>query len=586
MKLVYRILLLSLFLCFFIQNVSAQHHTDHERHQDVFQKIDRAYRQGKINLDKKVLFKFYAGKSSAKLPSEYKPAEGTNLKCGTPAISDFQNNKSKLSKSSVSEIESIMTDPTTQASETYQSPSGKFMIYYETSGPDAVPGEDSDGDGVPDYVEWTASAADSSWNHEVNTLGYSDPVVGSSDPYKIYIEIPFFGSGAYGETHLGSYKSVSDPTIIVINNGLDDPGFHVNTDENPTRGAIKVTVAHEFKHAIQYTANQWGGETGSWLEMDATLMEEVVYDDVNDYYAYISTQQSIFNNPQQSFYPGSYYHVTWALFFEEKYGSQFWVDVWNTIIANPNISMVDAITQQLGSSEAFNRNYIESQLWHYASGPNSNSAYGFQESAEYPAPKINYSFFGDDSLASPDTLQRFSAKYFDVQSSPFSGSVAVNFSDLATPKAGLGVIAYFEDGGVEPIILFNSQQKSINYETNWTWDEIDKVGIITANSSSFQFTEYGIAIRSVNPQIVQIEQNYPNPFGNQTTIRYSIPEQKHVQLEIFDVLGRKVATLVDETKNQGIYPVQFSAEGLASGIYFYRIIIDGDVTTKKMTLVK
>lgn len=589
MTFAYRLLLASFLLLIFVSIAYSQDRAVDRVHQKVFQKIDRAYQQGKIDLDKKILFKLYAGKMPAKLPSDFRPTEDGILKCGTPAISDFQNKRSQLSQSSISEVESMMKNPTTQASETYESPSGKFMIHYETTGPDAVPGADSDNDGVPDYVEWTAEAADSSWSHEVSNLGYSDPIVGSSDPYKIYIEIPFFGSGTYGETHLGSYKNVNDQTVIVINNELDEPRFHVNTDENPTHGAIKVTVAHEFKHAVQYTANQWNGETFNWLEMDATLMEEVVYDDVNDYYNYIRSSESIFINPQNSFYPfngASYYIVTWALFFEEKFGSQFWVDIWETISANPNIAMIDAITQQLGGTQAYNRNYIESQLWHFASGPNSSSAYGFEESANYPAPKIEYSFVGDDSLSAPDTLNNLSAKYFDIQPSPFPGSVAFNFSDLITPKAGFGIIAYFNDGSVEPLILFNEQQETISYETDWQWDEIQRLGIVAANGSPQQQTEYGATIRSIDPSVVRVQQNYPNPFSEQTTIRYSIPEQKHVRLEVFDVLGRKVATLVNESQPQGIYPTLFTADGLASGIYFYRIIIDGEVTTKKMTLIK
>jgi len=86
--------------------------------------------------------------------------------------------------------------------------------------------------------------------------------------------------------------------------------------------------------------------------------------------------------------------------------------------------------------------------------------------------------------------------------------------------------------------------------------------------------------------MVRIEQNYPNPFNQQTTIRYSISEQKNVQLEIFDALGRKVATLVDGSRTEGIYKETFDGQNYASGVYFYRIILDGEVTTKKMTLIK
>ena len=68
-----------------------------------------------------------------------------------------------------------------------------------------------------------------------------------------------------------------------------------------------------------------------------------------------------------------------------------------------------------------------------------------------------------------------------------------------------------------------------------------------------------------------LEQNYPNPFNLTTTIRYSVPEHTNVTLKIFDLLGREVATLVNEEKQTGFYNVKFDGSSLASGIYFYRI---------------
>jgi photosystem II stability/assembly factor-like uncharacterized protein len=86
----------------------------------------------------------------------------------------------------------------------------------------------------------------------------------------------------------------------------------------------------------------------------------------------------------------------------------------------------------------------------------------------------------------------------------------------------------------------------------------------------------------------QLEQNYPNPFNPTTTIRYTIPSTSAVRLELFDVLGRKVATLVNERKVAGIhtYALNASRFSLASGTYFYRLQVGNQVETKKMILVK
>jgi photosystem II stability/assembly factor-like uncharacterized protein len=81
-------------------------------------------------------------------------------------------------------------------------------------------------------------------------------------------------------------------------------------------------------------------------------------------------------------------------------------------------------------------------------------------------------------------------------------------------------------------------------------------------------------------------QNYPNPFNPSTVISYDIPRESHVSLIIYDVIGRKVATLYDGNEKAGTYNVRFDASSLASGIYFYRLQAGNFVSTKKMLLIK
>jgi hypothetical protein len=87
-----------------------------------------------------------------------------------------------------------------------------------------------------------------------------------------------------------------------------------------------------------------------------------------------------------------------------------------------------------------------------------------------------------------------------------------------------------------------------------------------------------------------LSQNYPNPFNPSTTIRYSIPIAGNVTLKVFDILGKEIATLVNEEKPAGEYEVEFSATGggrnLPSGIYFYQLQSGSYVETKKMILLR
>ena len=83
-----------------------------------------------------------------------------------------------------------------------------------------------------------------------------------------------------------------------------------------------------------------------------------------------------------------------------------------------------------------------------------------------------------------------------------------------------------------------------------------------------------------------LEQNYPNPFNPTTLISYSVPERGNVSLVVYDLLGRQVASLVNEVKEPGSYKVNFNASNLPSGIYTYSIKSGNFVQTKKMMLLK
>lgn len=85
---------------------------------------------------------------------------------------------------------------------------------------------------------------------------------------------------------------------------------------------------------------------------------------------------------------------------------------------------------------------------------------------------------------------------------------------------------------------------------------------------------------------LKLFQNYPNPFNPTTKIDFAIPQSSFVNLKVYDILGREVATLVYEQKPAGSYDVKFNAAALSSGIYFYKIQAGSFVETKKMILLK
>ncbi len=107
-----------------------------------------------------------------------------------------------------------------------------------------------------------------------------------------------------------------------------------------------------------------------------------------------------------------------------------------------------------------------------------------------------------------------------------------------------------------------------------------------ANELDLTATSVGEEEDAVIPTEYDLSQNYPNPFNPSTNISFSIPEAGFVQLDVFNLLGQRVATLVSENRQAGIHTVNFDAQRLSSGIYIYRIQSGDFVSTKKMMLIK
>ena len=109
-----------------------------------------------------------------------------------------------------------------------------------------------------------------------------------------------------------------------------------------------------------------------------------------------------------------------------------------------------------------------------------------------------------------------------------------------------------------------------------------------SDTTSFYITVYsGNAIETAAlPLRFSLEQNYPNPFNPTTTFRFSIDKTGETQLLIYDILGRKVATVVRQSLNTGFYSFNYDASRLPSGQYIYQLINNDKVLTKKMMLLK
>ena len=125
-----------------------------------------------------------------------------------------------------------------------------------------------------------------------------------------------------------------------------------------------------------------------------------------------------------------------------------------------------------------------------------------------------------------------------------------------------------------------SGDNTIQMELYWGWMYLDYLAVPTS-----VLTSVGEPLAAV-PERCGLDQNYPNPFNPNSEIRYQVSDIRYVRLSVYDVLGREVATLVNERKVPGMYQVHFDGTALASGVYYCRLQAGNFVKTRTMILVK
>jgi hypothetical protein len=188
---------------------------------------------------------------------------------------------------------------------------------------------------------------------------------------------------------------------------------------------------------------------------------------------------------------------------------------------------------------------------------------------------------------------------------PKNGRTAVIEWETASEQDNLGFVLYrseTENGIFEELASYQTTatlrgQGTKLTETKYVYEDsrntqpgktyFYKLVSVDIDGTRHEITLGGQSIWSVQlPFEYALDQNYPNPFNPVTTIQFSLEKPGKTVLEIYNVLGQKVATLVDGNLSAGAYRYQWNASGLASGMYFYRLRSDNFVATKKMLLVK
>lgn len=157
---------------------------------------------------------------------------------------------------------------------------------------------------------------------------------------------------------------------------------------------------------------------------------------------------------------------------------------------------------------------------------------------------------------------------------PLSGTVKPGQVAMLGKSAISGTISYFR-GSIDNVAIYNKALSQAEVEDIYTTHKIAAKNLVSVEGQE-----------NILPVEFDISQNYPNPFNPETRLSYQLPVSGKISLKVFDILGREVATLVDEVKEAGTYQVSFNGKSFASGAYFYRFQSGDFVRIKKMILLK
>jgi subtilisin-like proprotein convertase family protein len=460
-----------------------------------YHQIESDYNSGKISIDYQILQKFYYGFDKTKLAPEYIDNDLMPLKCGTELVLEYYAHRTELQKNTIDQISSYLNSPfqKTSTTATYLSPSGKFLLTYDIAGVNAVPITDSNGNGIPDYVEWIAGYFDYVWKFEIDTLGYLAPPIGSGQ-YQIGFENM---SNIYGYTEPVGNGSLTH--IVMHNNFI---GFPSDTDpEGSQKGAAKVTAAHEFKHATQIVYNNWN-EPGWFLEMDATWMEDIAYNYVNDYYNYLPSSQ--ISVPGISFDRGQgYENCIWMHYLSQKFGIPINRQIWDRRKISSSESIYNNFDYILSQySYSFLKGYKEYFTWNYSCGSKHNPLIkSYVEAANYPTSGVClYRSFPDSSSGCGST--ELSANYNSYQGINSNKLAKINYYGATGIDQSLELIFLYNNNTVEIKDTTVPLSGTLNYISSNLLSNISSIiAIPVVTSFSTGSYNYNITARPFNSAV-------------------------------------------------------------------------------------
>ncbi|MFZ1728842.1 MAG: T9SS type A sorting domain-containing protein [Bacteroidota bacterium] len=507
-------------------------------------------------------------------------------KCGFAVISEAARRLENAGPAIAADILALLQPQARQTS--IVSPSGKFRIYYDTSGIDEAAMLTGDSIRMPNsahqYAQTVALVFDSVYQAEVTDIGFDPPPFEETlTKYEIFLK-DFRGS-LYGQTMFN---------LPLPSSGTVRPTYasHMEIDNDflgyETRGlnGLRVTAAHEFHHMVQL------GSYGLWMndrwmhEMSSTYFEEAVYPQVNDYIQYIRTFMRFTSRAMWVWGADGYELVLWPIFLDQKYDRTIIRDIWVGMRQlEPMTSMRDAIQARGGDMSA-----------DLCSWANANFFTGYRSS------QISPQVYGDaPSLA---RAQMFANMQLVGESAQTNGSLQPTGAAYIRVFRGIDTVSFVVANTSVSAAIARSPV-GVNFELEVRASGWDDTFTPLGNGWAYHFSaeEANALCISVleggSSSAVERDLPFPNPFNPNEFSRMQFPLPRNIVENRADLYIYSVSmNLVASREGQPIeldnsfgafvgYDARTeSGNTIPSGVYFYVIKYGKESKTGKFAVIK
>ena len=404
--------------------------------------------------------------------------------CGSPVVAALARNWPNLSKSSRETFAFLFERLAMQR--TMISPGGHFKIHYNVTGNDAVSPVDVDLNGISDYVDEVAATFESIYDLQIRQMGYKEPVPDSDGLYDIYIR-ELGQHRVYGLNYPVSLGNLTSTSYMHIDNNYTDSIY-----QTAGLDGLHVTAAHEFHHSQQF--GYYAVDLTWYHELTATWMEDVAYDDVNDYFQYLP---SFFNSPEISldYQPSlqdshQYGAAVYAHFLAAVYGEDIIRTTWENLHdKNPFVYRIEDMDEAMPAG-GFAGSLPGFVIWNYFTG--SRVLPGtYPEGANYTTTDVTTVIPAAGIITTGSgSINHLASEYMQVATSGQSGALRGNFT-LEQDATWKFLTILVKDGQVD---ILRPTEAKLDIPDAGGFDEVVFVPISTELSGSKFNFDYSISL--------------------------------------------------------------------------------------------